>query len=248
MTDFFPKTGVQDKTAGSVPRVIKFRACFGVSNGFYLDMFVNPKNRPDGTPHPYYRGPKGGSRLNAFIDRLDDAINNADDCIWIFGERGRLIRGLTKDPKRGPDVIRRLKAKDCSVWTYECSYYMQTQPVLSYYRLYPMEAYTMGLDGAAVWTSGSRSGDDGWDSSDGYDDGVCWVGNDRKYVTTKRFEAFREGLEDVAYLDLLKKIDTPEAKALVVEMGKMVKGLGLSQAAMDAWRNEVGRLLDRMAR
>ena len=70
-----------------------------------------------------------------------------------------VIRGLTKDPTRGPDVIRRLKAKGCSVWTYECARYMQSKPVLSYYRFYPMEAYMMGLDGAAVWTSGTRQGD-----------------------------------------------------------------------------------------
>ena len=177
-----------------------------------------------------------------------------------------VIRGLTKDPKRGPDVIRRLKAKDCSVWSYECSYYMQTQPILSYYRLYPTEAYTMGLDGAAVWTSGGRKGDDGWDSEDGYDDGICWVGNDRKFVTTKRFEAFREGLEDVAYLDLLKKAivrgvvpvkgkqkgvseaDLAQAKTLVEAMEKMVKGQGASLPAVQAWRDDAGSLLDRIVR
>ena len=166
-----------------------------------------------------------------------------------------VIRGLTKDPKRGPDVIRRLKAKDCSVWTYECSYYMQTQPVLHYYRFYPMEAYTMGLDGAAVWTSGVRVGNDGWDSSDGYDDGVCWVGNDRKFCTTKRFEAFREGLEDVAYLDRLKKEvarvkakggDVGDAEVLLNEPKSLMATQ--SQAAVDAWRLAVGRAVDALTR
>ena len=70
---------------------VKFRACFGPSSGFYLDMFVNPAKRADGSPHPHYIGPEGGSRLNAFIDRLEKAIFNSEEFIWVFGERGRLI-------------------------------------------------------------------------------------------------------------------------------------------------------------
>ena len=166
-----------------------------------------------------------------------------------------VIRGLTKDPKRGPDVIRRLKAKGCSVWTYECSLYMQTKPVLSYFRFYPLEAYTMGLDGAAVWTSGTRQGDDGFDSSDGYDDGALWIGNDRKYVTTKRFEAFREGLEDVAYLDRLKKEiarvkakggDVGDTEAYLKEPALLMASP--SQDAVDAWRLAMGRAIDALTR
>jgi len=166
-----------------------------------------------------------------------------------------VIRGLTKDPTRGPDVIRRLKAKGCSVWTYECARYMQSKHILSYYRFYPMEAYTMGLDGAAVWCSGTRMGDDGFDSSDGYDDGALWFGNDRKYVTTKRFEAFREGLEDVAYLDRLKREvvrvramgkKADQAAALLKEPEILMAAP--SQEAVDAWRTAVGRAIDELCR
>ena len=81
----------------------KFRACFGPSSGFYLDMYVNPARRADGSPHPFYAGPVGGSRLNAFIDRLDKAICNSEEFIWIFGERGRIVDWQGTHP-RYPDA------------------------------------------------------------------------------------------------------------------------------------------------
>ena len=166
-----------------------------------------------------------------------------------------VIRPMLKDPARGPDVIRRLKAKGCSVWTYECNLYLQMQDLLTYCRFYPMEAYEMDLDGAAVWMSGSRSGDDGFDSSDGYDDGALWMGNDRKMTTTKRFEAFREGLEDVAYVDRLKK-EIARVKALgkdvsaAERLAAAPKGLMAkpSQEDVDVWRLAVGEEINRLVR
>ena len=117
-----------------------------------------------------------------------------------------VIDGVFRDPVRGSDVMRRLRAKGSKVWTYKCSLYMQTRDVLDYYRFYLWKSYMRGLDGVAMWTSGSRQGDDGWDSRDGYDDGILWAGVGKQMIPTKRFEAFREGLEDVAYMDLLEKI------------------------------------------
>ena len=117
-----------------------------------------------------------------------------------------VIDGVFRDPKRGLDVTRRLRAKGCQVWTYTCARYMQTKDVLGYYRFFLWHAYMRGLDGAAMWTSGRRVGDDGWDSRDGYDDGILWAGIGKQMIPTKRFEAFREGLEDVAYMDLLDLI------------------------------------------
>jgi len=170
-----------------------------------------------------------------------------------FYKQWMVIRPMLRDPKRGPDVIRRLKAKGCSVWTYQCNYYLQRQNLLTYCRFYPMEAYLMKLDGAAVWMSGARKGDDGFDSSDGYDDGALWVGNERKLTTTKRFEAFREGLEDVAYLDLLKVAilqakakgkDVKNAEELATRPDSLLKTP--DQNAVDSWRFAVGREINRL--
>ena len=160
-----------------------------------------------------------------------------------------VIEGVFRDPKRGPDVTRRLRAKGCKVWTYKCARYMQTQDVLDYYRFYLWQAYMRGLDGAAIWTSGSRSGDDGWDSRDGYDDGILWCGNNKQMIPTKRFEAFREGLEDVAYMDLLAKAiaakgngSATAAQSLLDAREDMMKAH--DQKALDAWRLAAGRAID----
>ena len=171
-----------------------------------------------------------------------------------------VIESVFRDPVRGPDVTRRLRAKGCKVWTYKCSRYMQTQDVLGYYRFYLWRAYMRGMDGVAIWTSGGRSGDDGWDTRDGYDDGALWCGNNKTHVPTKRFEAFREGLEDVAYMDLLAKAivaangrdarDVPaaalaEAKALLAAREDVVKSS--DQKAVDAWRLAAGRAIDALS-
>ena len=153
-----------------------------------------------------------------------------------------VIDGVFRDPVRGQDVMRRLRAKGCKVWTYTCARYMQTQDVLNYYRFYLWRAYMRGLDGAAVWCSGTRSGADGWDSRDGYDDGVLWYGPGKLATPTKRFEAFREGLEDVAYMSLLEKVGTKKAKALLDAREDVIKSH--DQKTVDAWRLAAGRAID----
>ena len=188
-----------------------------------------------------------------------------------FYKMWTVIDGVFRDPVRGPDVTRRLRAKGCKVWTYTCARYMQTQDVLNYYRFFLWRAYMRGLDGAAMWTSGRRLGDDGWDSRDGYDDGILWAGVGKQMIPTKRFEAFREGLEDVAYMDLLEKIVNgrdvrcpsegagkrrdgrcpsgaslpaaiAEAKALLDAREDVIKAH--DQKKLDAWRLAVGRAID----
>ena len=64
----------------------KYRACFRAGCGIYLDMFTNPETKSDGSRHPWYVGPVGGSRLNALIDRFEEAFAFSDDYVWVFGE------------------------------------------------------------------------------------------------------------------------------------------------------------------
>lgn len=158
-----------------------------------------------------------------------------------------------RDAARGQDVTRRLRAKGCKVWSYNCQRYMQTQDILNYYRFYLWKCYMRGLDGAALWTTGGRSGDDGWDSRDGYDDGILWCGNNKRQVPTKRFEAFREGLEDVAYMNLLEKAicgakgtsaqaNLDKARSLLKARDNVIKSH--SQKLVDEWRLDAGRTID----
>jgi len=172
-----------------------------------------------------------------------------------FYRQWTVIHKLLKDPDRGPDVIRRLRAKGCEVWSYNCEICMQRRPILGYYRLWLWDCYLMGLDGAAMWTYGVRSGSDGFDSRDGFDDGVLWQANDGEMVPTVRFEAFSEGLEDVAYMDALKKAQRKLKAAGKAEDEEVSLLLGQcrsvqkanSQSMLDAWRLAAGRALDRLA-
>ena len=173
-----------------------------------------------------------------------DDIENAK--LPEFYKMWTVIRGLLKDGERGQDVIRRLKAKGCQVWSYSCARYMQVQDVLNYYRLYPWDCYQMGLDGVAWWTVMSVK-EDPFDHRDGYDDGVALAWHDSVPVTTKRFEAIREGLEDVAYMDRLKKelarckaknLSFPEYEKLLEESKEIVKNP--NQKKVDSWRDRCG--------
>jgi hypothetical protein len=168
-----------------------------------------------------------------------------------------VISGRLLNPKTGPEAIEYFKSRGCTLWAYRCNTNMQTLPVLSYYRLFPWLGYQNNLDGIAFWSSFSAKGDDGFDHRDGDDDGITWRGLDKTPVTTKRLEAVREGLEDVAYIHLLKQAiaaargqnpgrDLTAAEQLVGERLKQVLAQE-SQPEVDAWRREVGETLDRLA-
>ena len=110
----------------------------------------------------------------------------------------------------------------------------------------------MGLDGVAMWISGTRQGPDGFDMSDGYDDGICWYAG-KEMVPTKRFEAFREGLEDVAYMDRLEKELARLGAAKYPQYQKLLNERAgirsrLDQDEVDAWRLAVGEAIDKLTK
>ena len=166
-----------------------------------------------------------------------------------------VIRGMIRDPKRGTEVIRRLKAKGCEVWSYQCARYMVKQSILDYYRFYLWECYLKDLAGAAWWTSISPHGDDGFDQDDGADEGVLMRGINKKPIPTKMMQAIREGLEDVAYMDRLKKElarvqaagkKFPEYEQLLKDCAGIMKRS--RQSEVDEWRLKTGTAIDRLTR
>ena len=164
-----------------------------------------------------------------------------------------VINGGLVNPPKGPETISRMRAKGCKVWTYRCNVYMHRQGILSYYRFHPWTSRLYGLDGCALWTIQSPKGDDGWDWRDGFDDGIAWRGLDKKPVPTKRLQAFREGLEDVSYMDRLEKelkrvgADRfPSYVRLLDDRRGIVKRA--DQKEVDDWRLAVGRAIDSLCR
>ena len=172
-----------------------------------------------------------------------------------FYKMWTLIDGVFRDKGRGDEMTRRLRAKGCKVWTYKCSLYMQTRDILDYYRFYLWRSYMRGLDGVAIWCSGGRSGSDGFDTRDGYDDGITFCGNGKTRIPTKRFEAFREGLEDIAYMDALAKEiakakgtkrDVSKAQALLDRRAEVMQKA--DYGVLDEWRLEAGRTIHELIR
>ena len=177
-----------------------------------------------------------------------------------FYTQWTVIDSLLDDPVRGPETVKMIRDAGKQVWSYNCTRFMHRQEIWKYYRSYPWRCWLRGLDGVAMWAFNSPQ-NDGWDSRDGFDDGITWRGLDRKNVPTKHLAAFREGLEDVAYMDALEKALVraesaagdcrppaaliAEAKRLLAERAEIVKGN--DQKKVDAWRLAVGRAIDSLA-
>ena len=107
----------------------------------------------------------------------------------------------------------------------------------------------MGLDGVGMFINISPKGDDGFDHGDGYDEGITLRGLDKIPNTTKRFEAFREGLEDVAYMDILKKELAAAPKGKFPQFQKLLDSReqimkNNKQNEVDAWRDAVGEAIN----
>ena len=141
-----------------------------------------------------------------------------------------------------------------TVWAYRCNLNMQTRSILDYYRFFPWFGYMKNLDGVAYWTFNGAKGNDGFDHRDGYDDGITLLGMNRKPVPTKQLEAVREGLEDVAYMDILKKTlakaqkqnpnkNYDKYKKLLKETPMKIMR-DKSQSGIERWRIQVGRAIE----
>lgn len=95
------RRGAWDMIRGVVPLVApenraKYATGLSVSFGQYLDMYINKEGSH------YYFGPRNGSRLARFAENLAGAVRAADDCIWLYGEKGTWIdwdRKATKNMK-----------------------------------------------------------------------------------------------------------------------------------------------------
>ena len=174
----------------------------------------------------------------------DIRANGLDDFFKLWW----IIYGRCADKVEGPKMINHLRSKGRSVWSYRCAMFMHNKETLEYYRFHPWRARLLGLDGFAFWTVGGPKGD-GWDSRDGYDEGITWQGLDKRTVPTRGLEAVREGLEDVAYMDRLEKElarvgcgKFPAYEKLLADREDVLKRA--DQREVDAWRLAVGRAID----
>lgn len=60
---------------------VKYRSQLSIGFGVYLDAYVSTNRTA------FYRGPVNGSRLEHLRLNLKDAVANADEYVWLYGER-----------------------------------------------------------------------------------------------------------------------------------------------------------------
>ncbi len=137
-----------------------------------------------------------GAQSLAEVKRIDPYID-----VW--------IPHLTMLLRRDPDgkLLAYYKRTGEPVYTYTCSTRMKALSPYSYHRLKPWQAARLGLDGVFYWAYNSWRGDP-WNDFDGpiADCGVIYPPAWGKPITSRRWEASREGVEDWQLLRLVKRL------------------------------------------
>ena len=113
---------------------------------------------------------------------------------------GRTLTGLlTQDPR-----LHRIMASKRPVWSYECEGPAKTLSPLCYNRASAWRAHYFGLGGIGFWTF-STTGIDMWRTGTDPGDEFPLVYPGQFPVPSARWEAIRDGLEDVAAMQLLEE-------------------------------------------
>ncbi|MCX7919360.1 MAG: DUF4091 domain-containing protein [bacterium] len=178
--------------------------------------------------------------------------------IWI-PHLDSLLKSSEKD-----SLLAYYKSTGKPIWSYTCRVNMTSQPVLEYYRLKPWLVYQLGLDGVCFWAYNSWRGDP-WSDFDvvgdeGYSDNGVVYSSDRGPIPSRRWEAFREGLQDYQYLFILEQLikqaeaeGTAQENDMLVKLAREAKGI-LQQAVNEVlltkdesvvylWRERIAEMI-----
>ncbi len=109
-------------------------------------------------------------------------------------------------PKVGPKLLAQYRKTGEPIYTYTCSVNMKSLSAYTYHRLKPWQAARLGLDGVFYWAYNSWRGDP-WNDFDGpiADCGAIYDGVDGP-ITSRRWEASREGIEDWQIMRLFERL------------------------------------------
>ena len=113
----------------------------------------------------------------------------------------------------GLDLAEYYKTLGEPVYTYTCRTNMKGQSAYRYHRLKPWQAAQLGLDGVFYWAYNSWRGDP-WDDFDGpiADCGAIYNATGGP-ITSRRWEASREGIEDWQIMRLVEGLARGDAPA-----------------------------------
>ncbi|NOY79793.1 MAG: DUF4091 domain-containing protein [Kiritimatiellaeota bacterium] len=139
------------------------------------------------------------------------------------------------------------RASGKPVWTYTCRTRMKAQSPYEYHRLKPWQAAALRLDGVCYWAYNSWRGDP-WNDFDGpiADCGVIYPGVDRP-ISSRRWEATREGVEDWQLLRLLKRLagraDATDGQTAAARIETAVRSVLAAPNEPDRAENERRKLI-----
>ena len=140
----------------------------------------------------------------------------------------RLVNGLLAGDPR----IRRIMDSGKPVWSYECVSQVRSLSPLCYNRANAWRAWYFGLDGIGFWTH-CTTPTDPWLTGKSVNDEYALVYPGAKPVPSVRWEAVRDGLEDVAAFALLKsRLEAQRAAGGNLEIVKQAEKL-METAAVD---------------
>jgi len=156
---------------------------------------------------------QGGRFMRSFAPRIRTCMDGAQSVaevkamdpmidLWI-PHQSALYHSKEAEQLRA--LYRALSEKGEPVWTYTCSTSMKSLHPLDYYRLKEWRVWELGLQGSCFWAYNSWRGDP-WNDFDGpiADCGTVYDGPHGP-ITSRRWEATREGREDYLCLHLLRQ-------------------------------------------
>ncbi len=214
--------GGQDAEAYAKAHVVWLRAWvahlkeLGVDYDGYALYPVDEPGLSDGLVDTYLRLAKLAREADPNIQMYTDPVGRITEDelkemlpyvdIWCPNRRG-LILDKTNAAKL--DII---KNSGATVWTYECDHNAKHQSPLGYYRAQAWLAWHHGMTGIGFW-SYCTSQDDPWFLPTlRHDYLLVYPGNG--VVSSKRWEAVRDGIEDYSMLTVLRRIiNQPPATA-----------------------------------
>jgi len=148
--------------------------------------------------------------------------------------------------ERLPEIIPAAQRVGKAVWFYDAAGRAKTLSCLGIYRWRFWYAWNLGLTGVGWWCY-SHDADVAWQGPNSYADffGSVYAGPGSTVVTSKRWEAAREGVEDYEYLWLLRAaIADAEARGVSgPELEDARRVLRRAPTAIEAALHQAGRRL-----
>ncbi len=146
---------------------------------------------------PKVRTCMDGAQSVAEVKAMDHVID-----LWIPHQSALYHRAEAEELRA---LYKTLMDKGEPVWTYTCSTNMKALDPLDYYRLKEWRVWDLGVQGSCYWAYNSWRGDP-WNDFDGpiADCGTIYDGPDGP-ISSRRWEATREGRDDYLYLHMLRR-------------------------------------------